>query len=114
LFVISPAKTCVYSSKFLASCIHKLEFKFSWSKFSLMPCNCLFPACWSFLFTRHLCTTRVVVIIYIHKLMLIRIWSYVSCIYNYLCYHCLSPLTLWARTPLRWGGFFGRCTLSVL
>jgi hypothetical protein len=34
-----------------------------------------FPACWSFLFTRHLCTTRVVVIIYIHKLMLIRILS---------------------------------------
>ena len=30
---------------------------------------------WSFLFTRHLCTTRVVVIIYIHKLMLIRILS---------------------------------------
>jgi hypothetical protein len=27
LFVVSPAKTCVYSSKFLASCIHKLEFK---------------------------------------------------------------------------------------
>ena len=39
------------------------------------PCNCLFPAFWSFLFTRHLCTTRVVVIIYIHKLMLIRILS---------------------------------------
>ena len=36
LFVVSPAKTCVYSSKFLASCIHKLEFKFSWSKFSWM------------------------------------------------------------------------------
>ena len=36
LFVLSPAKTCVYSSKFLASCIHKLEFKFSWSKFSWM------------------------------------------------------------------------------
>jgi hypothetical protein len=30
---------------------------------------------WSFLFSRHLCTTRVVVIIYIHKLMLIRILS---------------------------------------
>jgi hypothetical protein len=29
LFVVSPAKTCVYSSKFLASFIHKLEFKFS-------------------------------------------------------------------------------------
>ena len=29
LFVVSLAKTCVYSSKFLASCIHKLEFKFS-------------------------------------------------------------------------------------
>ena len=29
LFAVSPAKTCVYSSKFLASCIHKLEFKFS-------------------------------------------------------------------------------------
>ena len=28
-FVVSPAKTCVYSSKFLASCINKLEFKFS-------------------------------------------------------------------------------------
>ena len=45
----------------------------------ISPCNCLFPAFWSFLFSRHLCTTRVVVIIYIHKLMLIRImfsdWS---------------------------------------
>jgi hypothetical protein len=30
------AKTCMYSSKFLASCIHKLEFKFHWSKFSWM------------------------------------------------------------------------------
>ena len=36
LFVVSPAKTCVYSSKFLASCIHKLELKSSWSKFSWM------------------------------------------------------------------------------
>jgi hypothetical protein len=27
--LLYPAKTCVYSSKFLASCIHKLEFKFS-------------------------------------------------------------------------------------
>ena len=26
LFIVSPAKTCVSSSKFLASCIHKLEF----------------------------------------------------------------------------------------
>ena len=24
-------------------------------------------------------------------------------IYNYLCNQCLSPLTLWVRTPLRWG-----------
>ena len=30
-------------------------------------------------------------------------WSYVCCIYNHLCYQCLSPLTLWARTPLRGG-----------
>ena len=30
LFAVSSAKNCVYSSKFLASCIHKLEFKFSW------------------------------------------------------------------------------------
>jgi hypothetical protein len=29
VFVVSPAKTCVYSSKILASSIHKLEFKFS-------------------------------------------------------------------------------------
>jgi hypothetical protein len=36
LSVLSPAKTCVYSSKFLASCIHKLEFEFTWSKFSWM------------------------------------------------------------------------------
>jgi hypothetical protein len=46
---------------------------------SISPCNCLFPTCWSFLFSRNLRTTRVVVIIYIHKLMLIRIlfsdWS---------------------------------------
>jgi len=30
-------------------------------------------------------------------------WSYGSWIYNYLCMHCLSPLTLWIRIPLRWG-----------
>ena len=41
----------------------------------ISPCNCLFPAFWSFFFSRRLCTTRVVVIIYIHKLMLIRILS---------------------------------------
>ena len=26
-------------------------------------------------------------------------WSYDSWIYNYLCNQCLSPLTLWVRTP---------------
>ena len=31
------------------------------------------------------------------------LWSYGSWIYNYLCNQCLSPLTLWVRTPLRWG-----------
>jgi hypothetical protein len=25
-------------------------------------------------------------------------WSYGSCIYNYLCNQCLSPLTLWVRS----------------
>jgi hypothetical protein len=30
-------------------------------------------------------------------------WSYGSDIYNYLCNQCLSPLTLWGRTPLRPG-----------
>ena len=29
--------------------------------------------------------------------------SYGSWIYNYLCNQCLSPLTLWARTPFRGG-----------
>ena len=33
-------------------------------------------------------------------------WSYGSWIYNYLCNHCLSPLTLWVRTP-----FMASCTL---
>jgi hypothetical protein len=28
-------------------------------------------------------------------------WSYGSWIYNYLCNHCLSPLTLWVRISLR-------------
>jgi hypothetical protein len=31
------------------------------------------------------------------------VWSYNSWIYNYLCNHCLSPLTLWVRILLRWG-----------
>jgi hypothetical protein len=31
------------------------------------------------------------------------LWSYGSWIYNYLCNQCLSPLTLWVRTPLRRG-----------
>ena len=30
-------------------------------------------------------------------------WSYDSWIYNYLCNQCLTPLTLWVRTPLRRG-----------
>ena len=33
-------------------------------------------------------------------------WSYCSWIYNYLCNQCISPLTLWVRTPLRWGVFY--------
>jgi hypothetical protein len=33
------------------------------------------------------------------------LWSYGSWIYNYLCNECLSPLTLWVRTP-----FMTRCT----
>ena len=32
-------------------------------------------------------------------------WSYRIWIYNYLCNQCLSPLTLWVRTP-----FMTRCT----
>jgi len=32
-------------------------------------------------------------------------WSYGSWIFNYLCNQCLSPLTLWFRTP-----FMVRCT----
>ena len=32
-------------------------------------------------------------------------WSYGSWIYNYLCNQCLTPLTLWVRTP-----FMVRCT----
>jgi len=32
-------------------------------------------------------------------------WSYGSWIYNYLCNHCQSPLTLWVRIPL-----MARCT----
>ena len=30
-------------------------------------------------------------------------WSYDNWIYNYICNLCLSPLTLWVRTPLRRG-----------
>ena len=30
-------------------------------------------------------------------------WLYGSWTYNYLCNQCLSPLTLWVWTPLRWG-----------
>ena len=30
-----------------------------------------------------------------------RSWSYGSCIYNYLCNHCLSPLMLWVRISIR-------------
>jgi hypothetical protein len=32
-------------------------------------------------------------------------WSYGSWIYNYMCNQCLSPLTLWVRTP-----FMAKCT----
>ena len=34
--------------------------------------------------------------------LLFLLW-YGSWIYNYLCNPCLSPLTLWVRTPLMWG-----------
>ena len=30
-------------------------------------------------------------------------WSYDSCIYNYLCNQCLTPLTLWVQILLRRG-----------
>jgi len=30
-------------------------------------------------------------------------WSYGSCIYNYLCNQCLSPLRLWVQILLRQG-----------
>ena len=30
-------------------------------------------------------------------------WSYGSWIYNYTCNQCLSPLTWWVQTLLRWG-----------
>jgi hypothetical protein len=30
-------------------------------------------------------------------------WSYGSWINNYICNQCLSPRTLWVRTPLMWG-----------
>ena len=30
------------------------------------------------------------------------LWMYGSWIYNYLCNQCLSPLTLWNQTLLRW------------
>jgi len=30
-------------------------------------------------------------------------WSYGSWIYNYLCNHCISPLTLWVRISIRAG-----------
>jgi len=32
-------------------------------------------------------------------------WSYDSWIYNYLCNQCISPWTLWVRTP-----FLASCT----
>ena len=35
--------------------------------------------------------------------MVMIVWSYGRWIYNYLCNQYLSPLTLWVRTPLRWG-----------
>jgi hypothetical protein len=31
----------------------------------------------------------------------LRLWSYGSCICNYLWNQCLQPLKLWVRTPLR-------------
>ena len=38
-----------------------------------------------------------------HDLGPVGSWSYGSWIYNYLCYQCLSPLTLWVWRPL-WRG----------
>jgi hypothetical protein len=35
------------------------------------------------------------------------LWSHGGWIYNYLCNHCLSPLTLWVRIPFR------RCVLDT-
>ena len=31
------------------------------------------------------------------------LWWYGSCIYNYICNQCLSPLTLWVRIPVMRG-----------
>ena len=39
------------------------------------------------------------------QMVLGPLWSlsYSSWIYNYLCNQCISPITLWVWTPLRWG-----------
>jgi hypothetical protein len=39
----------------------------------------------------------------IHITMSSWSWSYGCWIYNYLCNQCLSPLTLWVRTPFMQG-----------
>ena len=39
-------------------------------------------------------------IIYIFLVIFQGLWSYGSWIYNYLCNQCLSPLTLWVKTPV--------------
>ena len=51
------------------------------------------------LYTLHLSIFEV--LIHSGAVLVVIIWQlYFSCIYNYLCNQCWSPLKLWVRTPL--------------
>ena len=62
-----------------------------WTLLKIQTTKPLFQGYWHYL------------LLFKHYKRLLWSWSYGSWIYNNLCNQCLSPLTLWVRTPLRRG-----------
>ena len=80
---------CIISSTFILLPPSELSLSFF----------CIFAFCLNN-FLKKICDRLINWHSYIYLKGLSWSWSYGSWIYNYLCYQCLSPLTLWVWMPL--------------
>ena len=81
---------CIISSTFILLPPSELSLSFF----------CIFAFCLNN-FLKKICDRLINWHSYIYLKGLSWSWSYGSWIYNYLCYQCLSPLTLWVWISLR-------------